>query len=283
MVAVLISGLAAASIAEPLLAHASNATGFLHMLVAAREAGARRVVYASSSAAYGDDAAPLKVEAVLGQPLSPYAVTKTVNELYAGAFARCYGLASVGLRYFNIFGPRQDPAGAYAAVIPAWIDAMIRGEPVHINGDGETVRDFCYVGDVVQANLLAATAEAPAALNQSYNVGLNAGTTLNQLFELIRAGLEPRLPHLRSLRPHYRAFRDGDIRRSQADVGKAGRLLGYRPDWSVGEGLERTLDWYLRQQAKKSPDTWGGGNRARAGGSRTPLGRARQTKTARAA
>src|SRR5260221_4448151 len=162
-----------ASIAEPLHAHASNVTGFVNLLVSAHAAGVRRIVYASSSAAYGDDPAPLKGESVVGQPLSPYALTKYVNELYAGTFARCYGLAAVGLRYFNIFGPRQDPAGAYAAVIPAWICAMIRGEPVYINGDGETVRDFCYVSDVVQANLLAAAVEAPAAVNQSYNVGLN--------------------------------------------------------------------------------------------------------------
>jgi UDP-N-acetylglucosamine 4-epimerase len=261
-----------ASIADPLAAHASNATGFLNMLVAARDAGAGRFVYASSSAAYGDDPAPLKTEAALGRPLSPYAATKSVNELYAGVFARCYGLAPVGLRYFNIFGPRQDPAGAYAAVIPAWIDAMIRGEPVYINGDGETVRDFCYVADVVQANLLAATAEGPA-LDQSYNVGLNASTTLNELFEAIRAGLEPRLPRLRGLRPRYRAFRDGDIRRSQADIGKACRLLGYRPDWTVARGLARTLDWYLAQGEKNARQVPGEGKRpGRAGGTQVLLG-----------
>ena len=247
-----------ASLEDPLGAHASNVTGFLNMLVAAQAAGARRFVYASSSAAYGDDPAPLKSEPVVGQPLSPYAATKTVNEIYAGTFARCYGLSSIGLRYFNIFGPRQDPAGAYAAVIPAWIGAMIRGEPVYINGDGETVRDFCYVADVVQANLLAATAESPVVLNQSYNVALNAGTTLNELFELIRGGLEPHLPRLRHLRPQYREFRDGDIRRSQADIGKAARLLRYQPQWTVCRGLARTLDWYLRQAEKKGPDTGGG-------------------------
>ena len=261
-----------ASLEDPLGAHASNVTGFLNMLVAAQAAGARRFVYASSSAAYGDDPAPLKSEAVVGQPLSPYAATKFVNELYAGTFARCYRLNAVGLRYFNIFSPRQDPAGAYAAVIPAWIRAMIRGEPVYINGDGETVRDFCYVADVVQANLLAATTDAPAALNQSYNVALNAGTTLNQLFELIRTGLEPRLPHLRGLRPQYREFRDGDIRRSQADIGKAASLLGYQPQWTVGRGLACTLDWFLRQPAKKSPDTGGGRMVSGPAGLKRPIG-----------
>jgi UDP-N-acetylglucosamine 4-epimerase len=261
-----------ASLEDPLGAHASNVTGFLNMLVAAQAAGASRFVYASSSAAYGDDPASLKTEPLVGQPLSPYAATKFVNEIYAGTFARCYRLDSIGLRYFNIFGPRQDPAGAYAAVIPAWIWAMIRGESVFINGDGETVRDFCYVADVVQANLLAATVDAPTALNQSYNVALNAGTTLNQLFELIRTGLEPRLPQLRDLRPQYREFRDGDIRRSQADIGKAARLLGYLPQWSVGQGLARTLDWYLDQPAKKSPDTGGGRLASGPAGLKRPIG-----------
>jgi len=269
-----------ASLEDPLGAHASNVTGFLNTLVAAQGAGVRRFVYASSSAAYGDDPAPLKSEAVIGQPLSPYAATKSVNEIYAGTFARCYGLDAVGLRYFNIFGPRQDPNGAYAAVIPAWISAMIRGEPVYINGDGETVRDFCYVADVVQANLLAATTEAPEALNQSYNVALNAGTTLSELFGLIRGGLETRLPRLRGLRPQHRAFREGDIRRSQADIGKAARLLGYRPQWSVARGLACTLDWYLQLPEKKGPDTGGGRLASGPAGPERPVGEAPHRKSA---
>jgi UDP-N-acetylglucosamine 4-epimerase len=205
-----------------------------------------RFVYAGSSAAYGDDPGLAKVEPEIGRPLSPYGLTKYVNELYAGIFSRCYGLESIGLRYFNVFGPRQDPVGAYAAVIPAWITAMIRNDPLFINGDGETVRDFCYVDNVVQANLLAATADDPAAVDQVYNIALGEGTTLNQLFGMIRSLLEPRFPHLRDLRPAYRAFRARDVRLSQADIGKAHRLLGYRP---VKEGLARALDWYVAKLA----------------------------------
>ncbi len=232
------------SVSDPLLAHDINATGFLNMLAAARAAGVSRFVYAGSSASYGDHPGSVMVEGETGRPLSPYAATKSVNELYAGVFARCYGLASIGLRYFNVFGPRQDPKGAYAAVIPAWIAAMIRNEPVFINGDGKTTRDFCYVENAVQANLLAATVEDPAALNQVYNVAVNASTSLEELFETIRSLLEPRHPHLHALRPVYREFRAGDVRASQADIAKAERLLGYRPAWRVSQGLARTIEWY---------------------------------------
>jgi UDP-N-acetylglucosamine/UDP-N-acetyl-alpha-D-glucosaminouronate 4-epimerase len=241
------------SISDPLAAHDSNVTGFLNMLVAAHGAGVSRLVYASSSAAYGDDPAPLKTEAVIGRPLSPYAVTKCANELYADVFSRCYGFDSIGLRYFNVFGPRQDPRGAYAAVIPAWITAMIRGEPVYINGDGKTVRDYCYVDNVVQANLLAAMTSDPAALNQAYNIGMGGRTTLEELLEMIRSLLEPRYPRLRDLRPRYREFRAGDVRLSQADIGKAKRLLAYAPAWDVDKGLARTAEWFAAKSYPERP------------------------------
>jgi len=238
------------SIADPFATHDSNITGFLNMLAAAHGAGVARFVYAGSSATYGDHPGLPRVESEIGRPLSPYAVSKYVNELYAGTFARCYGFDSVGLRYFNVFGPRQDPTGAYAAVIPKWVAGMIRNEPVHINGDGETARDFCHVDNAVQANLLAALADDPAAVNQVYNVALGEKTSLNELFELIRSLLAPRYPHLRNFRPLYREFRAGDVRFSQADIGKAKRLLGYRPLLRVGEGLARAVDWYA---ARLSP------------------------------
>lgn len=243
------------SITAPLTAHDSNVTGFLNMLVAAHGAGVSRLVYASSSAAYGDDPAPLKTEAVMGRPLSPYAVTKCANELYADVFSRCYGFDSIGLRYFNVFGPRQDPQGAYAAVIPAWIAAMIRGEPVYINGDGKTVRDYCHVHNVVQANLLAATTGDPAALNQTYNIAVGGRTTLEELLEMIRSLLEPRYPRLRDLHPRYREFRAGDVRLSQADINKAQRLLAYAPAWGVHEGLARTVEWFVAKSCPARPVT----------------------------
>ena len=241
------------SIANPIDANDTNIAGFLNMLTAAHGAGVSRFVYAGSSATYGDDSALAKKESEIGRPLSPYGLTKYVNELYAGVFASCYGLESIGLRYFNVFGPRQDPGGAYAAVIPVWITAMIRNAPIFINGDGETVRDFCCVDNVVQANLLAATAGDPDAVDQVYNVAVGEGSTLNELFETIRSLLEPRFPHLRDLRPAYREFRAGDVRLSRADIGKARRLLGYRPVRTVNEGLARALDWYVAKLAAGSP------------------------------
>jgi UDP-N-acetylglucosamine 4-epimerase len=233
------------SIEDPIGANESNISGFLNMLVAAHGAGVSRFVYAGSSATYGDDPSEPKVESRIGRPLSPYALTKHVNELYAEVFTRCYGFASIGLRYFNVFGPRQDPNGAYAAVIPTWIASMIRDEPVYINGDGETTRDFCYIDNVVQANLLAGTAEDAAALNQVYNVALGERTSLNQLFGIVRSLLELRHAHLHSITPRYREFRHGDPRSSQADIGKARRLLGYLPAWGVRQGLARSIEWYL--------------------------------------
>lgn len=233
------------SIQEPLATHEINATGFVKMLIAARDAGVKRFVYAASSATYGDHPALPKVEDSIGRPLSPYAVTKHVNELYAGVFARCYGIDTVGLRYFNVFGPRQDPDGAYAAVIPAWVGRFIRGQPVHINGDGETSRDFCYVRNAVQANVLAATTDDREAINEVYNIAVGESTTLNALFDLERRLLRERFPRLRGARPVYRAFRDGDVRHSQADISKARRLLGYEPTYRLREGLEEAMSWYV--------------------------------------
>jgi UDP-N-acetylglucosamine/UDP-N-acetylgalactosamine 4-epimerase len=233
------------SLEDPILTNENNISGFLNMLVAARDAKVQRFVYAASSSTYGDHPGLPKVEDLIGKPLSPYAVTKYVNELYADVFARCYGFKTIGLRYFNIFGRRQDPAGAYAAVIPKWVDSMIKNEPVYVNGDGETSRDFCYIDNTVQANLLAATTGNPDAVGQVYNVAVGDRTTLNQLFESIRVLLEPRFPHLKDFKPAYRDFRAGDVRHSLADISKAQNLLGYTPTHHVGEGLKVAMEWYL--------------------------------------
>ncbi len=232
------------SIDDPIASHDTNVTGFLDMLVAARDAQVRRFVYAASSAAYGDWPGLPKVETTIGRPLSPYGAGKYMNELYADVFGRCYGLASVGLRYFNVFGPRQDPEGAYAAVIPKWIASMLRGETVYINGDGETARDFCYIDNVVQANLLAATVDTPEAVNQVYNVAVGEQTSLNGLHALIAEFLALRDPDFVADKPVHRDFRAGDVRFSLADIGKARQLLGFRPTYRIREGLEHALDWY---------------------------------------
>ena len=237
------------SIEDPLGSNAANVTGTLALLEAARRAGTRRFVYASSSSVYGDSPHLPKREDEIGQPLSPYAVTKLADELYATTYGYLHGLETVGLRYFNVFGPRQDPEGAYAAVIPCWIAAMIRGDEVRINGTGETSRDFCYVANVVQANLLAATVERPEALNQAYNIAVDSRTTLNELFELLRSRLERRHAHLASLQPVYGPFRPGDVLHSQADIGKARRLLGYAPTYTIAQGLDEAQDWYERHLA----------------------------------
>jgi UDP-N-acetylglucosamine 4-epimerase len=232
------------SLEDPIRTNASNISGFLNMLVAARDAKVKRFVYAASSSTYGDHPALPKVEDQIGKPLSPYAVTKYVNELYADVFGRCYGMQTIGLRYFNVFGPRQDPAGAYAAVIPKWIAAMIRNEKVRINGDGETSRDFCFVDNAVQANLRAALSEDPATVGQVYNVAVSDRTTLNQVFEIIRSRLEPAYPHLKTFKPEYGDFRAGDVRHSQADISKARKLLNYQPTHRVDQGLDAALEWY---------------------------------------
>lgn len=237
------------SLANPLATNEANVGGFLNMFVAARDAGVKRFVYAASSSTYGDHAALPKVEERIGKPLSPYAVTKLVNELYAEVFARCYGFQSVGLRYFNVFGARQDPEGAYAAVIPRWTRAMLLGEPVVVNGDGETSRDFCFVDNAVQANLLAATVEDVAAVNQVYNVAVDDRTSLNRLFEILREALGKFRPEVESIRPVYRDFRAGDVRHSQADVTKARRLLGYQPTHRLVEGVKAAMPWYAAQLA----------------------------------
>ncbi|MCW5553586.1 MAG: SDR family oxidoreductase [Verrucomicrobiae bacterium] len=234
------------SLAEPLASHRANVTGFLNLLNAARDAKVERLVYASSSAVYGDHPDLPKVEHRIGQPLSPYAATKLMNEIYADVFARAYGRVSIGLRYFNVFGPRQDPEGAYAAVIPRWIAALLRHEPVTINGDGETSRDFCFVENVVQANLLAAATTNAEALNQVYNIAVGDRTTLNELFQLLKDGLRRRDASLPDSQPVYGAFRSGDVRHSQADIQKARELLGYTPGRDVREGLNLSLEWYCR-------------------------------------
>jgi UDP-N-acetylglucosamine 4-epimerase len=233
------------SIDDPIASNASNVTGFLNMLVAARDAGVARMVYASSSAVYGDHPALPKVEPVIGRPVSPYGLTKHVNELYADTFARCYGFPTIGLRYFNVFGARQHPDGAYASVIPAWIGALLRNQPAYVNGDGKAGRDFCYVDNIVQANLLAATTQNTDAINQPYNIAVGEQTSLNELFETIRALLVSRYPHLRAVRPVHREERRGDVKFSKADIGKAKSLLGYRPTFRVTDGLEHTIDWYI--------------------------------------
>lgn len=239
------------SVADPIATNATNITGFLNMLVAARNAKVKRFVYAASSSTYGDHPALPKVEETIGKPLSPYAVTKYVNELYADVFGKTYGLQSIGLRYFNVFGPRQDPNGAYAAVIPKWISSMMKDEQIFINGDGETSRDFCFVNNAVQANLLAATVQNPKALNQVYNVAVGDRTTLNELYTQINANLLVQYPHLRNAQPVYRDFRAGDVRHSLADISKANDLLGYAPTQRVGQGLELAMPWYLSQTSEQ--------------------------------
>lgn len=231
------------SLTDPLTTNSANITGFLNILVAARDAQVNSFTYAASSSTYGDHPALPKVEDNIGKPLSPYAVTKYVNELYADVFSKCYDFHTIGLRYFNVFGPRQDPNGAYAAVIPRWTAALMQGEAVFINGDGETSRDFCYVANAVQANLLAAITTAPEARNQVYNVAVGDRTTLNQLYGLLKRGLAT-LGVNNLAQPTYRDFRAGDVRHSQADVGKARRLLGYEPTHALKQGLDESLPWY---------------------------------------
>jgi len=241
------------SIDDPLASHDSNVNGFLNMLVAARDAGLSRLVFASSSAVFGDEPALPKIEERIGRAVSPYGLTKHINELYAGVFARCYGLRWIGLRYFNVFGPRQNPDGAYASVIPAWIGALLRGDTAYVNGDGSAARDFCHVENVVQANLRAAMTDNPEALDQAYNIAHGEMTSLGELFDIIRASLARRLPHLRTVRPVHREPRRGDVKLSRADISKAERLLGYEPTVRVMEGLERTMDWYLANLTTEQP------------------------------
>jgi UDP-N-acetylglucosamine 4-epimerase len=242
------------SIADPLRSHQSNVTGFLNMLVAARDAGAKRLVYASSSSVYGDHPGLPKVEHKVGKPLSPYAATKAMDEIYAAVFARAYGLASVGLRYFNVFGPRQDPEGPYAAVIPLWIAALLNGSPVLVNGDGETSRDFCFVANVVQANLLAATTRNPDATDQVYNIAVGERTTLNELFELLCQAVDGAKLNGHSRKPIYQEFRAGDVRHSLADIRKARKLLNYSPKYRLRHALRMAVNWYRTKVAGAERD-----------------------------
>jgi UDP-N-acetylglucosamine 4-epimerase len=235
-----------ASMEDPLACHRTNVTGSLNVLVAARDAKVKRLVYASSSAVYGDNPELPKTEEKSGQVLSPYAASKAMGEMYAGVFSRAYGLESIGLRYFNVFGPRQDPAGAYAAVIPKWLASLLKREAVYINGDGETTRDFCYVENVMQANLLAATTGRTPAVNQIYNIAFGTRTTLNELFELLQQTLRRADPGLPEQKPVYREFRLGDVRHSLADIRKARELLGYAPTHPLEQGLDLAMDWYRR-------------------------------------
>jgi UDP-N-acetylglucosamine/UDP-N-acetylgalactosamine 4-epimerase len=233
------------SMDDPLRTNAVNVDGFVNMLVAAKDAGVKRVVYASSSAVYGDTPDHPQLEDRLGRPLSPYAASKATNETYALAFQMSYGLQSIGLRYFNVFGRRQDPAGAYAAVIPRWISSLLRGERCRIFGDGETTRDFCYVANVVQANLLAATVNDPNATGQAYNVACAEAVTLNQLFQMIRDCLALSDRRFSHAVPQYDQFRPGDIRFSCASIEKARRMLSFFPTYDVGRGLAEAVDWYV--------------------------------------
>lgn len=238
------------SLEDPILTNQSNIDGFLNMLIAARDAKVKRFVYAASSSTYGDHPGLPKVEDQIGRPLSPYAVTKYVNELYADVFARCYKMESIGLRYFNVFGKRQDPNGAYAAVIPKWISQLLHQESPTINGDGETSRDFCYIDNVVQANILSATSQKGGAANRVYNIAFGERTTLNELFNSIQAGVSTFVPEAQSIKPQYGPERAGDVRHSLADIELARKYLHYDPQVDVAEGMERTVKWYVENNQK---------------------------------
>lgn len=240
------------SIDDPVMSNGVNVDGFLNILIAAREAAVKRVVYASSCAVYGDSLNLPLTEDSVGSLLSPYAATKLTNEIYASVFQRTYGMSLVGLRYFNIFGPRQDPNGEYAAVIPRWIARLLEGARCEIYGDGETTRDFCFVANVSQANLLAATSERTTASAEVYNVACGRETSLNELFRMIRLGLVGYQPSIASSHPSYRARRDGDIRRSEADISKIRQQLEYEPTHSIAQGLGQALEWYVEHSAKSA-------------------------------
>jgi UDP-N-acetylglucosamine 4-epimerase len=237
------------SIEDPIKTNQANIDGFLNMLVASRDEKVSSFTYAASSSTYGDHPALPKVEENIGKPLSPYAVTKVVNELYADVFAKTYGFKTIGLRYFNIFGKRQDPNGAYAAVIPKWVSAMLNNEPVYINGDGETSRDFCFIENAVQMNLLGATAKSDAK-NEVYNVAVGDRTTLNELFVAIKEGLSVDRSDLSKIKPIYQDFRAGDVRHSQSDISKANNKLGYDPSHNITQGLKESLIWYKNLHKK---------------------------------
>lgn len=234
------------SIDNPILSNHHNVTGFLNMLTSAKDNGVKRFVYASSSSVYGDSQELPKVETKTGNLLSPYAVTKYVNELYMGVFEKCYGMEAIGLRYFNVFGKRQDPNGAYAAVMPKWISQILNGEDVYINGDGETSRDFTYIANVVQANILAGTTKNQEAFGEAFNTAVGGRETLNNLYAAISKGIQKNLPKLTIKEPIYRDFRAGDIRHSNANIDKMQNLLGYEPTHTLERGLEESIEWYIK-------------------------------------
>ncbi len=234
------------SIEDPINTNRANIDGFLNMIVVCKDADIKRFVYAASSSTYGDHPDLPKVEDKIGNPLSPYAVTKLVNELYAKVFSKTYGFKAIGLRYFNIFGKRQNPNGSYAAVIPKWASAIINREDIFINGDGETSRDFCYIDNAVQMNLLAATSEDEISTDQVYNVALNDRTSLNKLYQMIETGIVQRTEGLKKKSPIYRDFRSGDVLHSQANISKAKDLLGYHPEYKISDGMEEVLNWYIK-------------------------------------
>jgi len=234
------------SIKDPINTNKANVDGFLNMLLASKDAKVKRFVYASSSSVYGDHADLPKIENQIGNPLSPYAVTKVVCELYANVFSKNYNIESIGLRYFNIFGKRQDPNGAYAAVIPKWIASMIKNENIYINGDGKTSRDFCYIENAVQINLLAAISDNKSSINQVYNVALDDSTSLNELYKMIKIGIMQRVPGTEIKEPIYQDFRLGDVKHSQANINKARTLLGYDPKYIISKGINKSLDWYVK-------------------------------------
>ena len=238
------------SLVDPIACNDTNVNGFLNILLASRNAKVKSFTYAASSSTYGDHLESPKVEERMGKLLSPYALTKYVNELYADVFARSYGFNTIGLRYFNVFGPRQDPNGAYAAVIPLWASALIKNEPIFINGDGKTSRDYTYVANVVQANILAATALEPKAINQIYNIAVGKSTTLNDLLEIIRLSLNLDLLSHENSKAKYRSFRDGDVLHSLANIDKAKKLLGYEPSHEISIGIAEAMKWYKKLFAK---------------------------------
>lgn len=239
------------SIADPITTNDININGFLNMIVAARDAGIKRFVYAASSSTYGDSESLPKIEEIIGKPLSPYAITKYVGELYADVFAKTYGVECIGLRYFNVFGRKQDPAGAYAAVIPKFTDLLIDNQPPTINGDGSFSRDFTYIDNVIQINHLALKTSNPDAVNQVYNVAYGESSTLNELFDEIQINLGEYIPKVKDITPIYGPLRKGDIPHSLASIEKAKRLLGYNPRFSLKEGLKHTIKWYYESTASK--------------------------------
>ena len=234
------------SIKDPIRTNKSNVSGFLNILQAAKEAEVKSFVYAASSSTYGDHSALPKREHIIGKPLSPYAVTKYVNELYADVFQKSYNFDSIGLRYFNVFGKRQTPNSSYAAVIPKWVDAMVKNRQIFINGDGTTSRDFCFIENAIQANILAATTTKKSALNQIYNIAVGDRTSLNQLYDELKKIIfqQTSIFHEKLI---YRDFREGDVKHSQADITKAQKLLGYKPTHKVQDGLTKVAIWHLER------------------------------------